>query len=298
MLLEMELYQIKTFLAVVEESSVTRAAKRLYTTPPSVSAHIKALEEELGVSLFDRSAKGMSLTGEGESIREKARRLLDAALEITSEAAELRGQIVGGIEIGLNSDPVLLQATRLASELRTRHPALELGFVDSESTQIIDAIRTENLDAGFFYPPIELRDFELTFLRRTKLAVTVPKGWQDLIENGDWKSIAKHPWIYTSCVCSFHMQIEKAFREHSLEFLSRVKANGDQTRRELVAEGMGIGVMEREQAERLQGEDKAIIWESSTPLFADLMFGFLKRRAKEPAIKAATEAIHVVWGTQ
>jgi Bacterial regulatory helix-turn-helix protein, lysR family len=61
----MDLYQLKTFVAVVREGSITRASELLHLSQPSVSAHIKAVEDALGLSLFDRTPKGMSLTREG-----------------------------------------------------------------------------------------------------------------------------------------------------------------------------------------------------------------------------------------
>ncbi|TXD86455.1 LysR family transcriptional regulator, partial [Mitsuaria sp. TWR114] len=75
----MELYQLKSFLAVVAERNLTRAAEKVFTSVPAVSAQIKALEEELGVQLFERSSRGMTLTAAGEKLAEEARRTLDAA---------------------------------------------------------------------------------------------------------------------------------------------------------------------------------------------------------------------------
>ena len=74
----MELYQLKTFLAVAEEQHLTRAAARLHLSQPSVSTHIKALEEELGLTLFIRTSKGMILSHEGKSIKLKAESALRA----------------------------------------------------------------------------------------------------------------------------------------------------------------------------------------------------------------------------
>ena len=62
----MELYQLRTFLAIADEANLTRAAERVHTSAPAVSAQLKALEEELGVRLFERTPKGMVLTPAGE----------------------------------------------------------------------------------------------------------------------------------------------------------------------------------------------------------------------------------------
>lgn len=291
----MELYQIKTFLAVVEESSVTKAAKRLYTTPPSVSSHIKALEEELGISLFNRSAKGMQLTTEGIAIRNKAERILSAVLDVTSEAANLRGQVLGGLEIGLNSAPNYLRATEFASRLRKEHSGLELNFLSLDSAKIIDAIRTENLDAGFVYTISKLPDIELLPLQKTPLAIAVPSIWRNQIPDGDWEALANHSWIYTSCNCAFLHSIEKSFESRNLTFRFNVKADGDEMRAELVAQGLGSAFMEYDRAKLLEDAGTAFIWQCDEDFSNQLYFANLSRKSNDPAIKAARETIASIW---
>ncbi|MBK1878933.1 LysR family transcriptional regulator [Pelagicoccus mobilis] len=291
----MELYQIKTFLAVVEECSVTKAAKRLYTTPPSVSSHIKALEEELGISLFNRSAKGMQLTSEGIAIRDKAERILAAVLDVTSEAASLRGQVLGGLEIGLNSSPNFLKATEFASSLRKEHPGLELNFLSLDSSKIIDAIRTENLDAGFVYTTGKLPDIELLPLQKTPLAIAVPTVWRNEIPDNDWDALAQHSWIYTSCNCAFLHSIETAFQKRNLTFRFNVKADGDEMRAELVAQGLGSAFMEYDRAKLLEEDGTAFIWKCEEEFCNQLYFANLARKSNDPAIKAARDTIAKVW---
>ena len=77
----MELYQLKTFVVVAEEGHLTRASERLHASQPTVSAHIKALEEELETKLFSRTPKGMRLTEAGERLKGKA----GAVLQRTEE---------------------------------------------------------------------------------------------------------------------------------------------------------------------------------------------------------------------
>ena len=74
----MEYYHLRTFVAVAEEEHLTRAAERLNASLPAVSAHIRGLEEELGVVLFSRTPKGMRLTDEGRALLVEARQALPA----------------------------------------------------------------------------------------------------------------------------------------------------------------------------------------------------------------------------
>ncbi|MFO7539587.1 MAG: LysR family transcriptional regulator, partial [Chloroflexota bacterium] len=98
----MELYQLRTFVAVAEEGHLTRAAERLHTSQPSLSAHIKALEDELGVPLFVRTPKGMRLTHAGSVLKSKAHTALKTVDAIRFEAAQLKNELGGALRIGLN----------------------------------------------------------------------------------------------------------------------------------------------------------------------------------------------------
>lgn len=84
----MQFAQLEMFLAVAEERSVQKAAKRVYRTQPAVSIALRKLEEEIGTSLFDRTRAGYPLTPAGEVVRSYATRLLflrDEALEMLKE---------------------------------------------------------------------------------------------------------------------------------------------------------------------------------------------------------------------
>jgi DNA-binding transcriptional LysR family regulator len=85
----MEFYQLRTFLVVAAEKSVTRAARRLYATPPSISSHIKALEDEWNVKLFRRTGTGMEITEKGRELLSKAEATLLAAQDLSNHATDL-----------------------------------------------------------------------------------------------------------------------------------------------------------------------------------------------------------------
>jgi len=100
----MEIYQLRTFVVVAREGSITRAAERLHLSQPAVSAHIKAIEDALALSLFGRTARGMSLTHEGQRLLAKAEQTLAVHQELIDEATRIKGHLAGQFRLGEGSN--------------------------------------------------------------------------------------------------------------------------------------------------------------------------------------------------
>src|SRR5262245_50354310 len=109
----MELNHLQTFIVVAEEGNVTRAAERLFMTPSSVSAHIKALEDELNITLFVRKPQGMEITEHGSILRARAESIVRGAQDMVDLSAKLQDSLTGKARIGLNTNIKFLRAASL-----------------------------------------------------------------------------------------------------------------------------------------------------------------------------------------
>ena len=129
----MEFHQLKTFITVARIGNVTKAASELNTTPPSVSGHIKLLEEEFGVILFTRTSRGMKITSQGEILKSKANDILMASDEFNKTAHAFRNIVKGHLKLGINAEPDYLKISRTVKDIYKKHPGLNLEIIPSDT---------------------------------------------------------------------------------------------------------------------------------------------------------------------
>jgi DNA-binding transcriptional LysR family regulator len=290
----MELYQLRTFLAIADEGTLTRAAEKLFTSQPAVSAQLKTLEEELGVRLFDRGARGMKLTQEGVLLQEKARRIVDSARDFVFSAEKMRDTVSGELVIGLNNRPEVLRIVEVLSALTREHPELRYDLVNGSSGTLLQAIDEGTLSIAFFEGPCSHPRIQWHPLEPVELCIAAPAAWADELAAPDWKVLETKPWIFVSPACSYFRAIQSICTDQGLQLNQRFRVNEDLTVLNLVAEGLGLTLTARSQIEGLnfQGRVVALPHFSAT---VNLCIGYLKENETNPAIAAARDAILGIW---
>jgi DNA-binding transcriptional LysR family regulator len=213
----MELYHLKTFAKVAEEGHLTRAAEKLHTSQPAVSAHIKALEEELGLTLFLRTPKGMRLTPEGKTLYQKALAALATVDDLHHQARRMQHELSGIIRLGLHIDPAYLKIDRLLSKMRRKHIGIEFHLFQRWSRQQLEEIRKGALDAGFIYRNNNTKGLTVTPLKILPVRVVGPEKWQERLNGADWREISQMPWIWAPSQCIFDRIGVRAFDNRNLK---------------------------------------------------------------------------------
>ena len=146
----MDLHQLKTFVVVAREGSITRASELLHLSQPAASAHIKAIEDALDVVLFERTPRGMSLTADGKRLLAKAEQTLGAHQALIDEATRLKGRLAGKLRIGAGSNSNHEAVGRLLTSLSETCPEVEVALEHGTSRDIVTGLRDGRLDAGFY----------------------------------------------------------------------------------------------------------------------------------------------------
>ena len=291
----MEIYQLKSFVAVAEEGNLTRAAARLFASQPAVSAHIKVLEEELGVVLFKRSRRGMTVTREGEVLLEKARRILVDAQDLVNQAMSFRGELAGVVKIGLNSSPALLRINALVAAVMESHSRLELHLIQSQANRVLKYVKNEQLDAGFFKGPLSDSSFQALCLTRLNMVVTGPICLRTEIEKASIEDLAKMPWIWRTSCGPFMCFGDSLFSNDCFRNSRVIVAEDDETMRSLLIGGAGLQLMEENKALVDAAKGKVVIWPGEK-IRTELSFIYLAKRQGDPMIKALCTVLGNVWG--
>lgn len=290
----MELNHLQTFIVVAEEENVTRAAERLYMTPSSVSAHIKALEDELNVMLFLRKPQGMEITEHGNIMRAKAESILRGVQDMLSLSTKLQTSLTGSIRIGLNMGTKFLRMANLIWNMQDCYPHVDLTFEASSTGRIIPALKKRSLDAGFIFGPVPDDTFVAHSLCTAELAVAAPSTWQLQVASAGWQDLAQLPWIASDTYCPFQAIVEKTFRRQHLVYQQVMKSDDDATKRALVSAGFGLALLEKTEAEEAVQEGKITIWNGRS-FECELSWVYLKTRCDDPLIKALTAEVLKVW---
>jgi DNA-binding transcriptional LysR family regulator len=249
----MEIYQLKTFIAVAAEGNLTRAAERVFTSPPAVSAQLKALEDELGVRLFDRTARGMSLTVAGQRLLAEAQRTIAASQALQAAAAQIRGQARGAVRMGTVSDPVSLRLGEVFVYLAERHPQVALQLQQGLSLRTLQAVRRGELDCAYVLNEQERLDgLEVLRLVSVDIVAVLPPQWEAAELPGSVNALTELPWVTTPTECGLRVQLDALFQSVGKQLPAGPMADTEAVMRAMVASGLGAGLMRRDQAEELE----------------------------------------------
>lgn len=288
----MEIHQLKTFVAVAREGSITRASELLYLSQPAVSAHIKAIEDTLGLAVFERTRRGMSLTADGARLLAKAEQTLLAHRELIEEATRIKGRLAGNLRLGIVSNPSGEMLGRLLAALSEHYPEVEVSLQHGSSVDVLLGIRNGNLDAGFYNeagtPPAELSTIEVA---RFAIYLAAPPRLVTAKAPLDWKALAELPWICPVSGTCCGRVAENLFEEHHIRPKRIVSVDQESVTRTLIAGGVGIGLLHGSTALEAEkhGEVELI---SKAADAAGARFAYLSDRAQDPILSAVSSLVH------
>ena len=186
----MELRHLRCFVAVAEELNFRRAAERLRVAQPAVSGHIKSLESELHVRLFERTTRSVLLTQAGRVLLQQARQVLGAAAQAEQLARKAEHGLVGTLRVGVIAPAASPWLASVLRHFHQRFPGVQLALSEITSADQVQRLRAGELDAGLLRPPVPFPELEFRFVEQSHQVLAVPVGHRLARKRRlDWKDL-------------------------------------------------------------------------------------------------------------
>jgi DNA-binding transcriptional LysR family regulator len=290
----MELSQLRAFVAIAKIGQLTRAAEKLHLSQPALSGQIKALEETLGISLFERSSSGMALTPGGRTLLGEAERILAAIQQLKQAAQHLQGRAAGRLSLGTVLDPATLRLGDFLSRTIESHPLIDIELHQVFSGAALEGVRDGTLDASFFFGAIDAEDLRGEALRPLVYRVALPRQWGMPERGTDWNAIAARPWILAPPTSSHRQLAMQLFQTRGVAPVQVIEADNESVILNLVESGVGVSIAREELALASEQEQRIAIW-PGVELTAQLWFIFAAQRETDPLLEAMRAVLRDVW---
>ena len=171
----MNFRNLQYFLRAAEEKNITRAAQKLYISQQSLSGHIAKLEEELGVSLFERGGE-LRLTYAGERLYLLAQRICSLEQEILRETGEISDRRRGRLRLGISYTCGRAILPRLLPEFRAGHPLVEISLMEGNHQKLNEWLAAGEIDVVLGYAPIDVPGAVVYPLLQERLFLACPRA--------------------------------------------------------------------------------------------------------------------------
>ncbi len=291
----MELYQLRAFRAIADTGQLTRAADRLHLSQPAVSAQLRALEDDLGQQLFERSSNGMTLTRVGEELLALADKVIAAASELKKAAHAHGGGPAGRLRIGTLSDPQFIRLGDFLARAIERYPLIEIELHNDFSGAAFQGVKSGVLDASFYFGAIEHASVTGLRLGDVHYRVAGPAAWGERIRNADWPAIAALPWIVAPDNSTRNQLLDAEVARHRVGLAKAIEADNEGVITNLVESGVGVSLIREDLATECERAGTMAVWQGAR-LSAPLWFIYPSDRAIEPEIAALIEVLRETWG--
>ena len=156
----MEIRVLRYFLAVVREESITKAAEALHITQPTLSRQLSQMEEEVGVRLFDRGTRKITLTNEGILLRRRAEEILQLVDTTERELVEQDEQVEGKISIGCGEIAAVQMLPELIRTFREKYTRVSFDIFTATADLVKEQMDKGLLDIGLLLEPVDMEKYD------------------------------------------------------------------------------------------------------------------------------------------
>ncbi len=240
----MDLKQLRTFRAVAELGSLSKAADRLRAAQPALSPHIKRHEHELRVELFIRNGRGMLLTSAGRILLDRTTGLVRQIEQVRDDIQSASGKPSGRVILGLVPTVSAVLSGRLARRIIADLPDISLRIVESYGGHLVEWLHRGEMDLAITYGPAEALHLSAHSIGREDLAVVGPPGsGLGKKKQVELEWLVKQRLILPSVSHGLRALLEKAVARKKLTLNAMIEADSYRAQISLMEEGLGYTLL-------------------------------------------------------
>jgi DNA-binding transcriptional LysR family regulator len=239
----MENFRLKVFRAVATQLNFRRAAEGLFLTQPAVTQQIKALEDELGLPLFDRSGGRVALTPSGKVLLDYAERLKTIADEAMQALAAANGEHGGPLSVGASQTIGQYVLPMLLAGFLKENPRVQINAVSGNTDEILEALTAHTVDIALIEGPAMRRDVVTEPFLRDQMVLVAPAGHEFAEQRISLAMLAQAPLLVREQGSGSRRVMEQALEKAGLRPKElRIAMTLDTTEGLLSAVEAGLGV--------------------------------------------------------
>jgi DNA-binding transcriptional LysR family regulator len=238
------LRQLRAFASVARHLSFARAAEELHLTPPAISMQVKELEEQVGLPLFDRSGRSVSLTTVGEYVLAHAKRVLAVMKDAEDMVARFRGLQGGVLDIGMVSTAKYF-LPRLLALFRAEHPDVEVRLhVGNNREQLVRLMQNHDVELAVMgRPPKEMATRAEPFAMHPHVLVTAVDHPFTRMELVPANLLAREGFIVREQGSGTRAALDEYMEEHHLGTHVVMEMASNEAIKQAVMAGMGVSLL-------------------------------------------------------
>lgn len=243
----MDIRHLRYFLAIIEAQSLSLAAQKLGVAQPSLSQHLRKMEDELNVTLVERSPRGVIVTEDGLVLAEHARAICAKFDECVAEMRDLSGDLRGTVSFGIPPSAAMAMSVPLAETVRLELPHIRLRAIEAMSSYIKRWIEDGTVEMAIVYDLESSEHLRATHLLNEDLHfISAPDNWPFNSPTGspvDFKEIEKVELILPSPSNGLRRTIDRYQSAHGINLNVVVDMDAMTQIKELVSRGSGHTIL-------------------------------------------------------
>ena len=243
---QLENFRLKVFRTVAEHLNFRKAAEHLFLTQPAVTLQIKALEDDLGVRLFDRAANSVALTPQGTLLLGYATKIATLVSEAEQELGAEDGKVSGELSLGVSTTIAQYVLPRLLGAFLDEHPRVQFSLHSGNTDEVVHLLLESKLSIGLIEGPARDRGIRTEHFMQDELVLITPRAFES-------NRLSRDQLLASSLLMREHGSGSRHVVETALEkaglrlktFKKVMDLDSTETIKSAVEAGLGIGFVSR-----------------------------------------------------